>query len=330
SFRKIFQERGLGDAADSIYVFGPGHPMLDSMVLKRGGLTPEDIRKLDAMMAERPKDKVLVKPGMKPDPRFAELMTAPLDQLEILTDDKPFTAKVDWAGFTFLPDEHRYHDAPYVSGWVKVFTVLLFALVSALVAVVAAALGTKDQRVPAIWVGYLLLTGIGYMCVEIPLIAKTELFIGNPLYAVSINLATFLVFNAVGAALQDEKRIMASPVHLIAGVVLSVIWGVVLANLSASSLLSVPLPIKAVGVAIIVAPAGIVLGTFYPYCVGRIVEAGRGACVPMTYGLTTLSSVLGSAFAMTAIINLGFTNVILLGTVLYVLAVGVSLAAPKG
>ena len=32
---------------------------------------------------------------------------------------------------------------------------------------------------PGAWVAYLWLTGIGYMCAEIGLIARTELFVGN-------------------------------------------------------------------------------------------------------------------------------------------------------
>jgi len=329
SFRKIFKEKGYAPIEDSIYIFGPNHPMLDSMVVKPSGFTADDIRALDAEVAKRKRDKVLYKPGHRGFPRFQELLDAPMSDLKLVTDDKPFTARVEWEKFTLFPDAKRYRDAAYVSGWVKVFTVLLFAMVSGLVAVIAAGLGTKEQRVPAVWVGYLLLTGVGYMCVEIPLIAKTELFIGNPLYAVSINLATFLVFNAIGAYLQDELKIMKGPAYLVVGVVLAVIWGVGTAEFSSATLLSVALPLKALGVAIIVLPAGVVLGTFYPYCVGKIVDAGQAPTIPMTYGLTTLSSVLGSAFAMTAIINLGFSNVIALGTVLYVLAVGLSMAAKK-
>ncbi|MCB9676933.1 MAG: hypothetical protein H6737_17590 [Alphaproteobacteria bacterium] len=326
SFRKIFKDKGYVPFDQAVYIFGPNHPMLDSMVVKPSGFTPEDIRILDAQVTSRPNEKILYKPGSRGFPRFQTLLDTPLEQLEITTDDKPFTARVEWEKWTLFPDPERYHDAPYVSGWVKVFTVLLFAIVSGIVAVLAAVLGTREQRVPAVWVGYLLLTGVGYMCVEIPLIAKTELFIGNPLYAVSINLATFLVFNAIGSYLQDEFKIMRGAASLAVGVVFAVLWGVGLATFMTSTLLSVALPLKAIGVALIVLPAGVVLGTFYPYCVSKLVAGDQGATVPMTYGLTTLSSVLGSAFAMAAIINLGFTNVMILGTVLYIGAAGVSLA----
>ena len=122
---------------------------------------------------------------------------------------------------------------------------------------------------------------------------------------------------------------MRGPLHLSLGVLLAVGWGLGMNNVLTGALLSAALPIKAVGVAWIVFPAGIVLGMFYPYCVSRLVESDQGQSVPMTYGLTTLSSVLGSAFAMTAIINMGFTNVIGLGCALYVAAALLSMAGPR-
>ena len=180
--------------------------------------------------------------------------------------------------------------------------------------------GGAAARVPPLWFAYLLTSGVGYMCVEIGLIAKTELFVGNPLYAVALNLAVFLVANAVGALLQDNIGLMRSGVWLIGATLVSVAWGVGAVEVLNATLLSMPLLLKAVGVLIAVFPAGLVLGTFYPYCVAQLVAADKGPTVPMTYGLTTLASVLGSSFAMTAIIDLGFSRVIAIGAVCYVVA----------
>jgi hypothetical protein len=183
--------------------------------------------------------------------------------------------------------------------------------------------------VPGAWIAYLLASGVGYMAVEIGLIAKTELFVGNPLYAVALNLAAFLVANSIGALLQDHHRIMRGPGWLVGATVLSVAWGLLAVNLCNAHLLSLPLPIKALGVVLATAPAGVALGCFYPYCVQRIVAADQARCVPMTYALTTLSSVLGSVFAMTAIIELGFTTVIAIGAGLYVVAGGIAWAVRR-
>jgi hypothetical protein len=55
------------------------------------------------------------------------------------------------------------------------------------------------------------------------------------------------------------------------------------------------------------------------------VGAGRGEAIPATYGLTTLSSVWGSALASALMIEMGFSRVIALGAAAYLCACLVAL-----
>jgi len=169
------------------------------------------------------------------------------------------------------------------------------------------------------------------MCVEIGLIAKTELFLGSPLYAVAVILALFLASNGLGAYLQDRLRVFRGPVmQALPGMIATiaaVAWGVLATHLCNAHLLSLPLPIKIFCVALSVGPAGTFLGMFYPFGVERVVEAGHRAAVPATYAMATLSSVWGSAWAMTAITNLGFSAVILMGAAGYALTGALVLVA---
>jgi len=165
------------------------------------------------------------------------------------------------------------------------------------------------------------------MCVEIGLIAKSELFLGSPLYAVAVILALFLTSNGLGAYLQERLqkrpqerlRVLRNPVALVLPAVAASAWGAFATHLCNARLLSWPLPLKIVCVALCVLPAGTFLGMFYPFGVARVVEGGRRAAVPATYAMATLSSVWGAAWAMTAITNLGFTVVILIGAAGYAL-----------
>jgi hypothetical protein len=211
---------------------------------------------------------------------------------------------------------------------VKIFAVLLFGIVSLAVAGAARLAGGAAARVPAIWGGYLLVSGVGYMLVEIGLIAKTELFVGNPLYAVAVNLASFLLANAVGAWLYD--RYTPPPLVLIAATGFGVVWGLGAVAICNGFLLSIPLPIKVLAVMVAVFPVGAALGAWYPQCVSRLNATGWRQSIPMTYGLTTLASVLGSTMAMTLIIDLGFTNVIGLGSIAYGIAGATAWFATRG
>jgi hypothetical protein len=330
SFLRIFEERGLGDARDGMIVFGQHTiPSLDTLVVKPSGFTPEEIEAVVERVEKREGHlSLLWVPGRENTGRIADVMERPTS-VRFVSDDRPFVHGLQLGELTPWPSDEHMQDRRWVSAWVKVWTVLIFACAAGLVALVARVLGGADARVPGGWVLYLLASGIGYMAVEIGLIAKTELFVGNPLYAVALNLAAFLVANSLGALLQDHRRIMRGPLHLVGATLLTVAWGVAAVKLCNTHLLSLPLLVKALGVLVATMPVGIVLGTFYPYCVQRIVGQGQERCVPMTYALTTLSSVLGSAFAMTAIIEIGFTSVIVLGAAMYVLAGGIAWVAGR-
>jgi len=328
SFIQLFEERGLGDAREGMIVLGQSaRPSLDSLLVKPGGFSADEVQRIQQRVTDRGgTSRMLYAPGRVAQPNRITAVLDDPSSTRFVSDDRPFIQGLRLGEFTFTPSDKQLKDRRWVSSWVKVLTVLIFTLAAGLVALVARVLGGRDARVPGAWIAYLLASGVGYMAVEIGLIAKTELFVGNPLYAVALNLAAFLVANSIGALLQDHYRVMRGPAWLVVATLVSVAWGLLAVKLCNTHLLSLALPLKALGVVVATAPAGVALGCFYPYCVQRIVAADQARCVPMTYALTTLSSVLGSVFAMTAIIELGFTAVIIIGAGMYVLAGGIAWA----
>jgi len=330
SLRRLFAERGLGDFGKAVFAFGaPATRGQDSMLVKPGGLTRDEIAAIDRKVASWPHARqVLYSPSGAGEPSFVNAVLG-RTRGPLVTDDRPFVHEVTWRDFELLPAEERFHDQLYASSWIKVFTLLLFGAVTvAVIAFVGLRRGRK-RRVPWPWVLYFLVTGVSYMCVEIGLIAKIELFLGSPLYAVAVILALFLASNGLGAYLQDRVRIFRGPATLVLPAVAAIAWGVLAAHLCNARLLSLPLPLKFLCVALCVMPAGTFLGMFYPFGVERVVEAKRRAAVPATYAMATLSSVWGSAWAMTAITNLGFSPVILIGAAGYALTAPLYLVANR-
>jgi hypothetical protein len=275
---------------------------------------------------------VLYSPSGAGLPSFADAVRG-RTRGRLVTDDRPFVHEVSWRDFELLPDKARFGDQLYASSWIKVFTLLLFGAVSvAVMAFIGLGLGLRrgrERRVPWPWLLYFFVAGVSYMCVEIGLIAKTEMFLGSPLYAVAVILALFLASNGLGAYLQDRLRVFHGPATLALPTVAAIAWGVLATNLCNARLLSLPLPLKILCVVLCVVPAGTFLGMFYPFGVERVVEAGRRAAVPATYAMATLSSVWGASWAMTAITNLGFSAVILMGAAGYVLTGALDLVARR-
>lgn len=317
SLRRLFAERGLGDFGKAVFAFGaPQTRGQDSMVVKPSGLSSDEIAALEAKVASWPHPRrILYSPSGTVEPHFADAVLGRTAG-PLVTDDRPFLHEVSWRDFELLPAKARFADQLYASSWIKVFTILLFGVIS-LAVMVGVGLRRRERRPPWPWLLYFFVAGVSYMCVEIGLIGKTELFLGSPLYAVAVILAIFLASNGLGAYLQDRLRVLRGPATLVLPTVAAIAWGALATHLLGARLLSLPLPLKIVCVALAVAPAGTLLGMYYPFGVARVVQAGRRAAVPATYAMATLSSVWGAAWAMTAVTNLGFSTVILMGAAGY-------------
>jgi len=320
SLRLLFAERGLGDFGKAVFAFGaPATRGQDSLVVKPGGLTPDEIAAIDGKVASWPSARrVLYSPSGAGVPSFVDAVLGRTHG-PLVTDDRPFVHEVNWRDFELFPAKERFIDQLYASSWIKIFTVLLFGAVAVAVMALVSLRRDRERRVPWPWLLYFFVAGVSYMCVEIGLIAKTELFLGSPLYAVAVILALFLASNGLGAYLHNRLRVFRGLATLVLPTVAAIAWGVLATHLCNARLLTLPLPLKVFCVALCVAPAGTFLGMFYPFGVERVVEAGRRAAVPATYAMTTLSSVWGSVLAMTAITNLGFSAVILMGAAGYAL-----------
>jgi uncharacterized membrane protein YhaH (DUF805 family) len=331
SLRLLFAARGLGDFGKAAFAFGaPASRGQDSLVVKPSGLTPDEIAAIDRKLASWPHARtVLYAPSGAGLPRFVDAVLG-RTRGPLVTDDRPFVHEVSWRDFELFPAKARFIDQLYAASWIKVFTVLLFGVVSVVVMTLLGLRRRRERRVPWPWALYFYVAGLSYMCVEIGLIAKTELFLGSPLYTVAVNLALFLASNGLGAYLQDRLGVFRGPATVALPAVGAIAWGVLATHLCNAHLLSLPLPLKIPCVAVCVVPAGTFLGMFFPFGVARLVEAGHRAAVPAAYAMATLSSVWGASWAMTAITNLGFSAVILMGAAGYALTGALSLVARRG
>lgn len=157
---------------------------------------------------------------------------------------------------------------------------------------------------------YLLITGFCYMMVEIAFISKLELFLESPLTSMALLLAVFLLANGVGANIfsRYRKQLNMNLMPLIVAAV--VMFSLTIIERLVAYRLGWPLPGKIIMATLIVAPTGICLGLFFPFVVTWLAEHGKSETVPITYGISTLSSVTGATYAMTMIINLGYNQIV--------------------
>lgn len=191
---------------------------------------------------------------------------------------------------------------------------------------------------------YFICLGLGYLFVEMVYIQKFTLFLANPVSAVSVVIASFLIFsglgslffefrvsssNALSATCHPERSRRArqqsklcTPLLLAVGGIIGVSFGYMLFlsgifslcagwNDSLKILLSVAL----------IAPLGFCMGIPFPFGLKQLSYLAD-ELVPWAYGINGYASVLSSLIATCVAISSGFQTVILLAGMLYALAAG--------
>ncbi|HUW08985.1 MAG TPA: hypothetical protein VM537_04610 [Anaerolineae bacterium] len=162
---------------------------------------------------------------------------------------------------------------------------------------------------------YFALLGLGYMFVEIPLIQRFILFLGQPVYAMTCVLFTLLLFSGLGslAAARLPHRLA------LAGLV----GAVVVYPLLLPSLFQATLGLELgwrFGVAVLaVAPVGFLMGVPFPKGLELLRRQSPGL-IPWVWAVNGCTSVLGSILAAMGAMSQGFNLVQVAGSGCYAVA----------
>ncbi len=164
---------------------------------------------------------------------------------------------------------------------------------------------------------YMALLGIGFMCVEIPLIQRFISILGEPTLAVSVVLGSLLVAGGVGSLVAGRlpSRRVSLTVIPLAVAVLAVLAQLVLPTLQAS-LLTLPRA-GAIGVSILtLIPIGLALGMPFPLAL-RLSTGILPDSIALFWSINAAFSVLGSVLAALVAVQLGFDIALLIGAACY-------------
>ena len=184
----------------------------------------------------------------------------------------------------------------------------------------AALRGARAEKLRVL--AYFLCLGLGYILVEIGFMQKFVLFLGHPIYALAVVLATLLAASGTGSALSGWgaarfgvsgflRRVTA------ALAVLLLLYALALTPLF-HALLGLPLAVRVVVAIILIAPPGILMGTFLPTGV-RVATATGPDLVAWAWSANGAASVVGSVAAVSLSMNFGFTLALAAGVVVYLL-----------
>ncbi|MBI2434769.1 MAG: hypothetical protein HYV26_18085 [Candidatus Hydrogenedentes bacterium] len=307
TLRKLFEQRKLPPFEKSSILIRRG-TSLDLMVSPRGFTREEVLRLVKADTLKPP--RLLYGPYLRESTRgFAASITAPFAPgYRPITDDRPFVWDLSLLDYSLAPDMDRIRDELYFFNWTRITTLLglgTFACLFILVACVP-----KTRRPPAATLVYLLITGFCYLLIEVTYMAKLELFLQDLLISMATTLTVFLLASGTGSLLAARLGPRLNMRRFPFLVAMIVVVSIVLLDFVQRELLFLPLAARILLVVVLVLPTGISLGMFYPFAVSALVKRGYEHAVPITYGISTLSSVIGATYAMTMMIESGFDSLL--------------------
>jgi hypothetical protein len=189
---------------------------------------------------------------------------------------------------------------------------------------------SHERKTPQIGIAsivpYFASLGLGFILVELALLQKLTLMLGNPTTTFAILLFTLLLSGGFGSNL--SSKILRNGVKrlpfLIAGLVaLGSIYALVMPSV-VSAVIPQPFETKVAISVLILAPIGLLMGMPLPTGI-RILKSHGSDYIPWMWAINGAFSVLGAVLAVAIGITQGASYALLVGILVYLIPLGVSL-----
>ncbi len=250
-------------------------------------------------------------------------------------DDKPFFFRYyKWKDFfgKGLGIGGSFESMFPVGLWILLLSLIqavIFSLVLILAPIFWAnkrGISTHTKRIVPYVVLYFAALGTAYMLIEIGLMQKLVLYLGHPSYSIAVTLASLLFFSGVGSIYSNRfepgwKMIRNSLIAVVttASVVLFILLPAII-----STTLGMAFSSRVIIVIMLLAPIGFVMGMPFPSAVrmlGRLDDEHDGL-IAWGVGANGVMSVVASIGAIALAMAIGFTAVMIIGIMFYLLALG--------
>jgi hypothetical protein len=244
------------------------------------------------------------------------------------TDARPFFFNQLGFATLFDPDlfSHFTHTGVIAGNLIATLTLAMLVLISVALVAVTIIVPLRPTVREAGWqlaVGgtvYFALIGSGFMMVEIALLQRMSVFLGHPVYALSVVLFSLILWTGFGS-MASERVPLASAGELVAWSVASAAYlfalpfwlPPLLVNLDGANLL-----VRAGFCVLVLAPAGFLMGFGFPTGM-RLVSAINTAPTPWFWGINGAAGVLAASVAVVTSIAFSIDMTLRIGAACYFL-----------
>jgi len=177
---------------------------------------------------------------------------------------------------------------------------------------------TGNRVVPSVVL--FVLIGIGFMLIEISLIQRFILYLGQPVLSMAVLLFSLLTGAGLGSlysgrlTLENIHRGITTAALSVA--ILAIVY-IFLIPLVFNQLLGLNLALRMLVMLLMLIPLGFLMGFPFPLGIRALKEREMDRYIPWMWGINGVGSVLGSAFTIVIAISLGFAQALLLGAICY-------------
>lgn len=345
----VLIDLGVEDPSRHVYVATSGKAA--TMLISPTPLQPPDLRALNRAVREY-RYEILVAPGVEPPSEVlhkiigakdrAELdvytasleldLSPPTDNRPFFFNQLPFDKPLQLLKLALASDGTRTMKGGVVAGnlaatWtlLTLFLVSLLLVMATIVIPLRPAIKEVGGKLVKAGTAYFLLIGIGFMLVEIGMLQRMSVFLGHPVYSLSIVLFTVILSTGIGSFLSDRRpldsrRKFTTWAMLTGGYFLTLpLWmpGLFL-SFDGAGLIT-----RAMLCVVVLAPAGMLMGFGFPTGM-RLTSAVDERPTPWFWGINGAAGVLASILAVVISIAFGINVTVAAGALCYLALVPVA------
>jgi len=178
--------------------------------------------------------------------------------------------------------------------------------------------GTNNKLLQSVFLFAFI--GIGFMLIEISLIQRFILYLGQPVLSMAVLLFSLLTGAGLGSfysgRLTRNDIFKGITTAAICVAVLAIIY-IFLIPLIFNQLLGLNLALRLLVMVLLLLPLGFLMGFPFPLGIRALKETEMDRYIPWMWGLNGVGSVLGSSLTIVIAISLGFAQALLLGAICY-------------
>jgi len=207
------------------------------------------------------------------------------------------------------------------------FVISLLLVLGTILLPLRSAIKDVGKRLAVGGTAYFMLIGVGFMTIEIALLQRMSVFLGHPVYSLSIVLFSIILSTGLGSVISD-KIPLDTPRKL-------VLWAVVTGGYFLLLPIFLPgltlafdgssLPMRALWSVLIITPGGMLMGWGFPTGM-RLVRRVDGKPTPWFWGVNGASGVLASSLAVGISIAWGITATMIIGALCYLALIPAAIA----